>query len=123
MSEKENQEQDTQVAIIDDLPVSLAELDEVKGGPIVGVEYLFITAHSTSPTTTINHNETVASDEADEDQNSMPLADLEPVDEAKGGIGVDSGSSLTIGGCTSMAATQGRGLFTLSTAANGPKII
>ena len=49
-------------------------------------------------------------------QNEMvEWTDLEPTDEVKGGIGVDAGSSLTINGVISNAATQGRGMFTIST--------
>ena len=41
MSEKDiNQEHETQVAKIDDLPVSQAEQDEVKGGPVLGAATL-----------------------------------------------------------------------------------
>lgn len=45
----------------------------------------------------------------------IQLTDLEPQDEIKGGIGVDAGSQLTLIGVTGDSATQGRGLFTIST--------
>jgi hypothetical protein len=53
--------------------------------------------------------------------NQIQLTDLEPQDEVKGGIGVDSGSQLTLTGVISDSATQGRGLFTISTDLVGPR--
>ena len=116
MSEKEtNQEQESQVAKIDDLPVSQSELDEVRGGPIIGVEYIFATGPSISPATTTtrppdgggfinNHNETTVSDEE-----PLLLADLEPVGDVKGGNATWTGA-ITLDSNTSIgAATKNDG--------------
>lgn len=62
--------------------------------------------HPTSPTTTINHNETVESDEA-----LTQLTDLEPVDEVQGGTTPGSASLVRFNtstpGTTSGAASPG----------------
>jgi hypothetical protein len=56
-----------------------------------------------------------------QNDSQIQLTDLEPQDEVKGGIGVDSGSQLTVTGVISESATQGRSLFTISTDPAGPR--
>ena len=97
---KVNQEPETQVATIDDLPVAQSKQDEVKGGVSRGEFGLLIEIMApATKTTVINHNETMVSDEAGEDKDPTPLADLEPNSEVKGG-GVTGAGVLTLNGGT-----------------------
>jgi hypothetical protein len=64
--------------------------------------------------------EITMNDLQNEDNQTEQLADLEPNSEVKGGGWT---GNITLGSNATIGATQGRGLFALSTDAIGPQII